>query len=72
MLGIKESNFDDAEKVFKFALDFLNYMAVGDELHTTNIVYTKTCADNLHLDAKIDLADSIDSLEKKRVIVIGY
>ncbi len=72
MLGIKEENIEDAEKVFKFAFDFLNYMSVGDELQTTNVTYRKTCADNIHLDADVDLADSIDTLDKKRIIVIGY
>ena len=72
MLGIKEDGIDDAEKVFKFAFDFLNYMSVGDELVTTDVTYKKTCADNIYLDTKIDLAGSIDTLEKKRIIVIGY
>ena len=72
MLGIKEENIEDAEKVFKFAFDFLNYMSVGDELQTTNVIYRKTCADNIYLDADVDLADSIDTLDKKRIIVIGY
>ena len=72
MLGIKKDNLDDAEKVFKFAFDFLNYMSVGDELQTTNAVYKKTCPDNIYIETDIDLAESIDTLEKKRIIVIGY
>ena len=72
MLGIKEENIDDAEKVFKFAFDFLNYMSIGDELHTTNVVYKKTCSDNIYIDTELDLAGTIDTLEKKRIIVIGY
>lgn len=72
MLGIKKEGLVDAEKVFKFAFDFLNYMSVGDELHTTNVIYKKTCPDNVYLDTELDLAGSIDTLDKKRIIVIGY
>lgn len=72
MLGVKEEDTEQAEKIFKFAYDFLNYMAVGDELRTTNVTYKKIAADNIHVDAGVDMADSIDTLNKKRIIVIGY
>ena len=72
LLGIKDAGLDDAEKVFKFAFDFLNYMSVGDELHTVDAVYKKTCSDNIYIETELDLAGSIDTLEKKRIIVIGY
>lgn len=72
MLGIKNTDMDEAEKIFKFAFDFLNYMSVGDELQTTNVVYRKICPDSIYLDTDLDLAGTIDTLDKKRIIVVGY
>lgn len=66
MLQIKD--VEEAERVFKYAFDFLSYMSVGDEIQTPNGTYTKISSDLIHFNQDLNKEDMVNTLEKRRVI----
>lgn len=66
MLQIKD--VEEAERVFKYAFDFLSYMSVGDEIQTPNGKYVKLSDDLIHFQNDINKDDMANTLEKRRII----
>jgi hypothetical protein len=66
MLQIKD--VEEAERVFKYAFDFLAYMAVGDVILTPQGEFEKLSDDLIHLRSDVNKDDMINTLEKRRII----
>lgn len=66
MLQIKD--VEEAERVFKYAFDFLSYMSVGDVLVTPTSSFEKLSDDLIHISSDINKDDMTNTLEKRRII----
>lgn len=66
MLNVK--NFDEARRVMSHSLGLLAYLNPGDRLEITDIKFEKLSNDLIYIDSRLDLAQVVDSLEKKRIL----
>jgi hypothetical protein len=66
MLQIKD--VEEAERVFKYAFEFLAYISVGDIIQTPQGDFEKLSDDLIHISTSVNKDDMLNTLEKRRII----
>lgn len=62
---------EEAEKAFKYALEFLLYMSVGDVVETPSATFEKMSDELLYIKPRT-VNDVVEVLEKKRIIKFSF
>jgi hypothetical protein len=68
---LKFKDVDEAESAFKYALEFLLYMNVGDVIDFPSASFEKISDELIYLKPKIT-NDLVDVLENKRIIKFSF